>query len=143
MSMSIGMIIDIFLIGLTGVLLGYCFFLNRNIKNFNKSKDNFTSAVGEFIRSYTSAEETLISLRETLQFSEKKLDDKIVKAEKLFDELEFIVQTGNNIANRIEASSKQTPHIKKVSSVQSHEDIQGPKTKIEKLLQQKLAQARR
>lgn len=135
--MDFGTIIDVFLIGFTSLLLGYCVFLNRNIKKFNESKNNFADAVSEFIKSYTAAEETLSAIRETLEFSEKKIEQKIVEGEKLFTELEFIVQTGNNIADRIESSSRIAP----VTPV--NENTAEPKTKIEQLLQQKLAQARR
>ncbi len=135
--MDFGTIIDVFLIGFTSLLLGHCVFLNRNIKKFNESKNNFADAVSEFIKSYTAAEETLSAIRETLEFSEKKIEQKIVEGEKLFTELEFIVQTGNNIADRIESSSRIAP----VTPV--NENTAEPKTKIEQLLQQKLAQARR
>ncbi len=142
--MTIGAIIDVFLIGFTGVLLCYCYMLNRNIKKFNESKNNFSHAVQEFISSYSSAEEMLVSVKETLQFSEKKLDSKLDQAEKLFNELELIVQTGNNLADRLEGASKKPTSMKEVQKLQKTEtDSTEPQTKLEKLLRQKLAQARR
>ena len=141
--MSLGVFIDIFLIGFTAVLLGYCFMLNRNIRKFNESKNNFSEAVQDFISSYASAEEMLVSIRETLQFSEKKLDTKINEAEKLFQELELIVQSGNSLADRLEGSAKKANTIKDVPNLKKTQEEPVHQTKLEKLLRQKLAQARR
>ena len=91
--------------GLLAVLLaatvGYCFVLNRRLTALRAMQSEMQSLFAEFNRATERAEAGIALLRKAGEDAGTDLQHRVDKAQKLADELGFIVETGDRLAERL------------------------------------------
>lgn len=95
-------IINIGILVMLLVMIGYCIVLNKRLKAFRNIKEEMADIINQLNSSTSRAEKAITGLKNTVFEEEKKLSSKLSKASEIADELDMINQTGSNLANRIE-----------------------------------------
>ncbi len=115
--------------GLLAVLLiatiGYAAMLDRRLRTLRQSRDEMQALLASFTAATAHAQAGLIALRETGQTTTQGLQGDIERAKALRDDLSFLVDRGNSLADRLEggigaarvavkaaASRSETPRVK-------------------------------
>jgi hypothetical protein len=96
-------ILDLLLIGLLGTTVGYCAVLNRRLTRLRDGHSEFKALVETLTTATDKAQSSLKDLRELTENASKTLSGNIDTARKLADELSVITESGNALAERIEA----------------------------------------
>ena len=110
--------------GLLAVLLiatiGYAAMLDRRLRTLRQSRDEMQALLASFTAATAHAQAGLIALRETGQTTTQGLQGDIERAKALRDDLSFLVDRGNSLADRLEggigaarvAVKAATPRVK-------------------------------
>lgn len=105
--MSAGMLANLMLNVLIVVLLAatisYCWVLNRRIKILQDSKSELAQLLKYFDESTQRASESIIALQTASKKLGESIQSRIDKANFLLDDLAFMIEKGNKIANQMEA----------------------------------------
>ena len=109
MTLSVEFGVEILLIILLAVTIGYCFVLDRKFKKLRHSQGSFESLLGEFGRATERAATSVETLRTACDELCRELDGKLEAGRSLGDELTQITQSGESVARRIEASVVERP----------------------------------
>ena len=147
--MGFSLAIDLVILLLLGVCIFYAVRLSRQLAGFKKNKEDFIQAIHEFNRSTQTAESAVQGLKFNADEIAKKLKDEIDEAQKLFDELHFMNDAGNNLAKRLEklaekanksAAGEVSPREKPTSAEKNDtiKKAKGPMSKAEEELMQAL-----
>ena len=96
------LVLDILIIVLIAIMIGYSVVLNNKLKSFRNAQNEMAGLVGQLNQAINNAQASVDALRKAANEEEGKLDALIRKARLMSDELEFITETGSNLANRIE-----------------------------------------
>lgn len=94
--------LDITIIILIVVMIGYSVVLNMKLKSFRNAYNEMTILIGQLNGAISGAQSSVEILKKTALDEEVRLKDLIVKSRMLADELEIITQSGSNLADRIE-----------------------------------------
>ncbi|MEZ5757031.1 MAG: DUF6468 domain-containing protein [Emcibacteraceae bacterium] len=95
-------ILNIILLVMLAVMIGYCIVLNKRLKDFRTIKQEMGDIIGQLNASTTHAQNSIKEFKNIVLEEEKKLDEKLKRAAELADELDMINETGSNLADRIE-----------------------------------------
>ncbi len=100
----LNLLVNVVIVVLLVVTIGYCWILNRRIKVLQDSKGELAGLLKHFDESTRRASESIIAL----QTASKKIGENIqMRAEKanfLLDDLAFMIEKANKVANQMEAS---------------------------------------
>jgi hypothetical protein len=92
--------------GLLAVLLvatiAYSVMLDRRLRTLRQSRDEMQALLASFTAATAHAQAGLIALRETGQTTTRDLQGDIERAKALRDDLSFLVDRGNGLADRLE-----------------------------------------
>ncbi len=92
--------------GLIAVLLVatiiYVIRLTYYLKHFKKTRGELESIIKDLSGHITKADKAVKTLNETVDESSDDLQNRLNKANAMFDELDIVVQTGDALANRLE-----------------------------------------
>lgn len=102
MIYSMENILNIILLVMLAVMIGYCIILNKRLKDFRTIKQEMGDIIGQLNASTTHAQNSIKEFKNIVLEEEKKLDEKLKRAAELADELDMINETGSNLADRIE-----------------------------------------
>ncbi|HCR86152.1 MAG TPA: hypothetical protein DIV86_05685 [Alphaproteobacteria bacterium] len=101
--MSIGVILNIVIGILLVVTIIYCFILSRRIANFNSSKNDLSKFLNEFGKSIAQAEKNIMELKEMGTQADENLKSQIKKAKFLANDLSFLTEKGENVAETLDS----------------------------------------
>jgi len=95
--------LDLMLIVLLCTTVGYCVVLNKRLTRLRDGQSEFKELVETLTAATDKAETSLKELRELTDATSAELSKNIGTARELADELSMITESGNALANRIEA----------------------------------------
>lgn len=102
MSVTLPLILD----GLILVLLGGTIFfaarLSVHLKTFRSNRTQLEKLVGELAEQIAQADRAVAGMREAAREGGRDLQQRINEARALSEELQFMNETGNNLAGRLE-----------------------------------------
>lgn len=98
------MVINALIIVLLAVTIGYCWLLNRRIKILQDSRGEMAQLLKHFDESTTKASESIIALQTASKKIGETIQQRMDKANYLIDDLTFMIEKGNKLANQMEAS---------------------------------------
>ncbi len=102
--MNFTLILDVVLIGLLAVTIGYAITLNRKLTQLRRNKSELQQLVGTFTQATLKAEDSIgrvVTGTEALQ-------ERMNKAQGLRDDLAFLIERANSAADRLEAGVRST-----------------------------------
>jgi hypothetical protein len=92
--------------GLLAVLLvatiGYAAMLDRRLRTLRQSRDEMQALLASFTAATAHAQAGLVALRDAGQTTTRDLQSDIERAKALRDDLSFLVDRGNGLADRLE-----------------------------------------
>lgn len=97
------MLINGVIIVLLVLTIGYCWMLNRRIKVLQDSKSELAMLLKHFDDSTQRASESIIGLQTASKRIGENIQHRIDKANYLLDDLAFMIEKGNKLANQMEA----------------------------------------
>lgn len=98
------LLLNLLIIGLLMTTITYCWMLNRRIKIIQDSKSELSQLLQYFDESTTRASESIIALQSASKKIGENIQARIEKANFLMEDLAFMVEKGNRLANQLEAS---------------------------------------
>ncbi|MCK5556343.1 MAG: hypothetical protein KAI76_08900 [Alphaproteobacteria bacterium] len=133
MSPFINLFFDIALLTALGVTVFYCFRLSRQFTQMRADRKAFEILIQSLNVASAKADASIKSFRETAVGSGDSLQEKINRSRALSDELEIMIQAGDDLANRLQSLAEKSRKVvtNKNSIEASKLDIQ-PRTRAEK-----------
>lgn len=95
-------IINILILIMLAVMIGYCVVLNKRLKAFRTIKAEMGDMINQLNASTAHAQRSIAEFKNLVLTEEQKLADKLKEAAEMADELDLINKTGSNLADRIE-----------------------------------------
>ena len=84
------------------VTVAYCYVLNGRLANLRNSQDEMKQLLDDFAVAMAKAETSVSELRQASGEIGADLQERVVDARSLSDELKVMVQSGDDLANRLE-----------------------------------------
>src|ERR1700744_2494676 len=103
MSATANLLLNLLIAALLSVTIGYCWALNRRIKVLQDSKSELALLLKHFDESTERASESIIALQTASKKIGENIQFRIDKANYLLDDLAFMIERGNKLANQMEA----------------------------------------
>jgi hypothetical protein len=88
-----GLIVEVLLVVLLMLTVGYCILLNRRLSNLRSSQQELRQIVSDLATATTTAESAIRGLRATTDDAEARLSDKMQRAELLSRELSSLTDS--------------------------------------------------
>ncbi len=111
--MPLSLLIDIVVAGLLVAMIGYAISLNRRLALLRQDRDELERLAAEFAGATARADDGVRQLKRSAEDLGKKIDERIQKAESLRDDLVFLIERGDTVADRLEstlrAARKEVP----------------------------------
>lgn len=104
--MDYGIYLDIIMIVLLLVTICYAWMLSRRLAAFRRGREEMQIFLADFNAANERAETSIRSLRDLAEQSGGALRDDIEKARSLKDDLSFMIDRGESIADRLEMAAK-------------------------------------
>jgi hypothetical protein len=104
----VNLILDVLIVVLLVVTIGYCWVLNRRIKVLQDSKGELALLLKRFDESTQRASESIIALQTASKKIGENIQFRIDKANYMLDDLSFMIERGNKLANQMEAGMAVT-----------------------------------
>ena len=100
--MFVSLIVDCVLIGLLIATMSYCLRLNNRLESIRGADQELQKLLGAFNVTTETARQGISELRALSETRGRALDEAIVKAQKLADELSIMTDSGNRLADRLD-----------------------------------------
>ena len=107
MQISFGLVLDIVIALLLVATIIYAVILNRQLGALRRNKDELSKVIANFNEATIRAESAIPRLKRAAEESKLSLQERIDKAQALRDDLSFMIERGDNMANRLENSVRQ------------------------------------
>lgn len=101
---SLGVVLDILMVLLLGAVLAYAVMLNKRLAQLRSNKDELAKVINAFNEATQRAEASIPRLRKAADDIKSQLEDRIEKAVSLKDDLAFMIDRSDSMANRLESS---------------------------------------
>ncbi len=98
------MLINAVIIVLLAITIGYCWLLNRRIKVLQDSKGELAKLLKHFDESTQRASESIVGLQVASKKIGENIQHRMDKANYVLDDLSFMIEKGNKLANQMEAA---------------------------------------
>ena len=102
-NLSLGMMLDIMILVLLLATIIYAVRLTAYLKKFKDSRSDLEGVIKDLSVHVNKAEKAMADLNDAVDISSHDLKDRMNSANKMFDELEMVIQTGDALANRLES----------------------------------------
>ncbi|MCA0399654.1 MAG: DUF6468 domain-containing protein [Proteobacteria bacterium] len=111
MTGNMGMMIELVVVGLLAVTIGYCTVLDRRLRAIRQDEQVMRKTVVELGAATERAERAIDALRNTLGDCDRTLGERLRVAERYAADLEEQIRSGDDVLNRISriVSSTQLP----------------------------------
>ena len=100
--MHIALIVEGALTVLLAATLVYCAILERRLASLRRGQDGFQKTIGELNTAIESAGNAIRMLKTSTAGASGALDERLIKARNLIDELSLVTASADRIAQRIE-----------------------------------------
>lgn len=132
MSPAVNLSLNIAILAALAVTIFYCFRLSRQFNQMRADRKAFESLIQSLNLASAKAEASIRSFREAAVGNGDVLQDKINKSRALSDELEIMIQAGDNLANRLQSLAEKSRKATTGDTTPSTEPQ--PRTRAEKEL---------
>jgi len=105
--MPIDLILDSLVAVLLVVTASYCFILDRRLKELRSGQDGMKEIIRALNQATEQAQSAIAHLKISGDAAGHDLRETVSKARALADELSLMLESGNNIADRLEGSASQ------------------------------------
>jgi chromosome segregation ATPase len=109
MSPTVTLVIDLIMVGLLVATIAYAIILNRQIVRLRESRGELAELIKGLNEAMTKAEAGVRSMKATAHNTGEGLQKTIDKAGTLRDELQFMIEAGNTLADRMSGFSEDRP----------------------------------
>lgn len=110
--MNISLLLDGLLVALLAATLVYAVILNRRLLSLRKEKNGFEKMLADFNASTLRAEESIHRLKTVADVSSKELQRQTSLARSLRDDLSFLADRGETLADRLEHATRKNKNPK-------------------------------
>jgi hypothetical protein len=100
--MTLALAVEIALTVLLAATLIYCAILERRLAALRKGQDGFKDTIAELNKAIAAAGTSMRLLKSSAAGAVETLDERLVRARNLIDELDLLGSSGERIAQRIE-----------------------------------------
>ncbi len=114
--MDFAFYLDLVMIVLLVVTIVYAIILNRKLAAFRRSREDMQNFLTAFNSANERAETSITALRDMAEQSGEKLRENIEKAGALNEDLSFMVDRGESIANRLEKAASDVNAVRRSGS---------------------------
>ena len=97
------LLLNVVIVVLLAVTIGYCWMLNRRIRILQDSKSELAQLLKYFDESTQRASESIIALQTASKKIGENIQFRIDKANYLLEDLTFMIERGNKLASQMEA----------------------------------------
>jgi hypothetical protein len=101
---SLMLILDGLIVILLIATIVYAVILNQKLNLLRKNKDDLSRMIANFNEATVRAESSIPRLRKAADEARQALQEKVEKAQQLRDDLAFMIERGDSMANRLESS---------------------------------------
>ncbi|MGD9637713.1 MAG: DUF6468 domain-containing protein [Alphaproteobacteria bacterium] len=108
--MNIQTIFDLIVIVLLATTIGFATVLNRKLDVIRKSKKELGSLINDFNIATSRAETSIPKFKQTIEANSLNLKEQIEKAQVLRDDLSFMIERSESIAERLEEDLATARH---------------------------------
>ncbi|WP_207456796.1 DUF6468 domain-containing protein [Azospirillum sp. SYSU D00513] len=105
MSPNLSLILDLVMVGLLAATIAYAIILNKQIIRLRESRGEMAELIVGLNEAMSKAETGVRGMKKTASDTGEDLQRAIGKAQALRDELHFMLETGEGLANRLSGSS--------------------------------------
>lgn len=99
---------NLLFIVLLSCMIFYSIRLNKQLKAFAESRDDFQTMMKDLNNTFGEADSNIKGFQNLTSDSHRELDEKISLAISLADELKFMIESADHIATRLEHASENT-----------------------------------
>ncbi|WP_336082096.1 DUF6468 domain-containing protein [Thalassospira sp. CH_XMU1448-2] len=111
--MDFAFYLDLVMIVLLVVTIVYAIILNRKLAAFRRSREDMQNFLTAFNAANERAETSIMALKDMAEQSGEKLRENIEKASGLNEDLSFMVDRGESIANRLEKAASDVNAVRR------------------------------
>lgn len=104
------LVLDVLVAILLAITAGYCFLLNRRLQDLRNGSDGLREIVQTLNEAVSRAHAGVEQLRHGSNIVASDIAGKLKAGQDLADELAMMIESGNNIADRITATVAPAPH---------------------------------
>jgi hypothetical protein len=104
MGGTVSLIIDILMVGLMAVTIFHCIRLSRRLAALREGRAEMDATIKQFFEASAKADLAIKSFQRNASDTAQKLDGEVTKTKLLIDELKIMIETGNNLALRLEGA---------------------------------------
>ncbi|CAA7626879.1 DUF6468 domain-containing protein [Magnetospirillum sp. UT-4] len=97
-------ILDLFVSVLLIATIGYAVTLNRRLTQLRKNRDEMAKIIVSFNEATVRAESSIPKLRKAAEDAGMALQERVEKAQQLRDDLAFMIERADTMANRLEGA---------------------------------------
>ncbi len=134
MNPLVGIFFDVVILVALGVTVFYCLRLSRQFNEMQANRKAFEALIQSLNVASSRAETVIRSLKDAAMDSGDMIQEKMGRARALTEELEIMIQAGDNIANRLQDTAEK----RKSSAGEPAGEGQLPRTRAEKELMEAL-----
>lgn len=109
MSPTVSLIIDLVMVGLLAATIAYAIILNKQIIKLRESRGEMTELIKGLNEAMAKAETGVRGLKKTAHDTGEDLQRTVNKAQTLRDELEFMIEAADALANRLGSVGDNRP----------------------------------
>jgi len=95
-------VLDIIVSVLLIATIGYAWMLNQRLSSLRKNRDDLAKTIAAFNEATLRAESSIPKLRKAAEESGQTLQERVEKAQSLRDDLAFMIERADTMANRLE-----------------------------------------
>lgn len=137
--------LNVLMVALLVATIAYCWLLNRRIQMLQDSKGELANLMRHFDESTQRASDSIMALQNASKKIGETMQSRIDKANFMLDDLSFMIEKGNKLANQLEASlavgrarSKVMAQEPKAPVMETHDDQQDVQWLEEDLMPQSI-----
>ncbi|MBY6262304.1 hypothetical protein EI613_10305, partial [Azospirillum sp. 412522] len=101
MSPLVSIIIDVVMVGLLAATIAYAIILNRQIIKLRESRGEMAELIQGLNEAMGRADSGVRTLKKAAGDTGEDLQRTVIKAQALRDELQFMIEAGDTLANRL------------------------------------------
>ena len=113
--MDFAFYLDLLMIVLLGATIVYAIILNRKLAAFRRSREDMQNFLTAFNAANERAETSIMALKDMAEQSGERLREDIEKASALNEDLSFMVDRGESIANRLEKAARDVNSVRRTA----------------------------
>lgn len=132
MEIAIEFILNTAMVVLLSATVFYCWLLNRRIQVLQDSKSELASLLKQFDRSTRRASDTMGLLQKSSKEAGKSVQGRIEKAQYILDDLDYMMDRANKLADQMEAGIAIARQREKIGVVAEASEKKAPKQIVQK-----------